>query len=337
MEDPTQPSVDRLTTLLAGEEYDEAIASLERVATADADVRKAVLRTLKETAADRPARVSPVLETLSTFLEDDERSIRLTTAKLFVTVARSEPGETTPTVPVLTERLADEEEFYYVRARCAEAIGYVALEHPEVVSPELLAELRVGLAFEEPEVREKLAKALSYVALGDPNRLTQHVPTLAEHLDDENELVRYHLTTTLVVIGSERPLALEEARDTLRERMDDEEAYVRGRAAEALGLLARAADDGSAIPVDALRDLADDESSFVAKRARFAGSASASTRDEKWNESDERVGSIDAIRERTDEIVEDIATPDTAGECPHCGLTLPEDGHSMCPRCGVPV
>jgi HEAT repeat protein len=62
-----------------------------------------------------------------------------------------------------------EDEFYYVRARCAEALGYIAVETPEAVTdPDILADLRIGLAFDEPEGKEKLAKALAHVALGGP-------------------------------------------------------------------------------------------------------------------------------------------------------------------------
>jgi HEAT repeat protein len=160
------------------------------------------------------------------FLDDAERAVRLTTAKLFVALAEEEPDAVVQVVPSLANRLANGEEFYYVRARCAEALGYVALEHPEVVSdPEILADFRIGLSFDEPEVKEKLAKALEYVALADPSRLRHQVPSLAEHLDDEDELVRYHPCTTLVAVGSEHPAKLVEAQVALGERLDDENPY----------------------------------------------------------------------------------------------------------------
>ena len=109
-----------------------------------------------------------------------------------MTLAESEPEATLPAADALGERLADDEEFYYVRARCAEALGYVAVDAPAAVTdPETLADLRVGLAFDEPEVKEKLAKALAHVALGDPvlppgcegsmrsnGRIAKHAPSM---------------------------------------------------------------------------------------------------------------------------------------------------------------
>lgn len=104
--------------------------------------------------------------------DDEGRAIRLTTAKLFVALAQSEPPAVLPVVDMRADRLADDEEFYYVRARCAEALGYTAVDSPEeVTNPETLADLRIGLSFDESEVKEKLAKALAYVALGNPGRL----------------------------------------------------------------------------------------------------------------------------------------------------------------------
>ena len=76
-----------------------------------------------------------------------------------------------------------------------------------------------------------------------------------------------------------------------------------------------------------------DEEPFVAERARFALADDGLGGDERI-ETDERIGTVAAIRETTDEIVAEITTPD--GECPHCGLALSEDGPPMCPRCGAP-
>jgi HEAT repeat protein len=225
------------------------IALTSDLPVASTETRKAGVQELKTAVADDSTTVGPVLPVCKTLLEDDERSVRLTTAKLFVAVAKAEPDAVVSCVPALTSRLADEEEFYYVRARAAEALGYVALDHPDAVTtPEMLADLRIGLSFEDSEVREKLAKALEFVAVGNPGRLRQQVSTLAEHLDDENVLVRYHLCTALAAVGCEYPAALAEVTDTLTERLDDENIYVRGRAVEAFGLLARSgAEDASLV------------------------------------------------------------------------------------------
>ncbi|WP_132059148.1 HEAT repeat domain-containing protein [Halorussus amylolyticus] len=336
---PDRPPVERLTDLVKEGDRDEAVACLERFETASADGRKAALGALRSLADERPVALEPLTPTLRTFLADDDRAVRLRTAKLFVALAEATPDAVVPVAPALAERLADPDELYFVRARAAETLGYVALEHPEsVASPEVLADLRIGLSFDEPEVKEKLAKALEHVAIGNPGRLEHHVSNVAEHLGDESELVRYHLSTALVVVGCEHPDALAEARTRLGERLDDENAHVRGRAAEALGLLARLESESESeseeppIPEPELRALADDEQ-FVAERARFAASALGGDEGPDSGRFD-GVGTVGAIRATTDEIVAELTTADS-DECPNCGLALPEESPPMCPRCGA--
>jgi hypothetical protein len=333
MDDSTHPPpADRIVDLLERNARDEAIACLDEIETAPAEDRKALLRTLRTTAEDRPSVLTPILSALCSYLQDDERSVRLTAAKLFVRVAESHPEAVIPLVASLSERLADEDEFYYVRARAAEALGYVALEHPETVaSPELLADLRIGLSFDEPEVKEKLAKALEYVALGNPRRLRHQVPKLVDHLDDENDLVRYHLYTALVAVGAEFPERLADASDALVGGLDDDVPQVRGRAAEGLGLLARSDRVDVSVPETVLRTMqADDEESFVVDRVRFALDA------ETLDVERDHIGTTRGVRETTDDAVDAIQSPDADGDCPHCGLALPENGPPMCPRCGAP-
>jgi HEAT repeat protein len=332
MDDSTHPPpADRIVDLLERNAREEAIERLDRMETAPAEDRKALLRTLRTTAEDRPSVLTPILSALGPFLADDERSVRLTAAKLLVRAAESHPEAVVPLVASLSERLADEDEFYYVRARAAEALGYVALEHPETVAaPELLADLRIGLSFDEPEVKEKLAKALEYIALGNPRRLRHQVPRLVDHLDDENDLVRYHLYTALVAVGAEFPGRLADAGDALVDGLDDDVPQVRGRAAEALGLLARSDREDVSVPETVLRAMqADDEDSFVVDRVRFA-------LDENVNAGRDHVGTTRGVRETTDDAVDAIQSPDADGDCPHCGLALPENGPPMCPRCGAP-
>jgi HEAT repeat protein len=316
----------------------DALATLAKAPVAD---RKATTRELREIAEKRPGALAPALPALADLLTDEERAIRLRTAKLFVAVARAEPGAAVATVERLAERLADEEEFYYVRARSAEALGYVALEHPDsVASPETLADLRVGLEFDEPEVKEKLAKALEYVALGDPDRLRHQVERLAEHVDDDGDLVRYHLCTALVAVGCAHPERLAETTEELGARLDDPEPQVRGRAAEALGLVAGSGADVD-VPAGTLAALVDDEP-FVAERARFAHDQSSGEDSTEQSDADPDdpssvpFGTLDGIRESTESAVDELTSPDVEGECPHCGLELPEQGPPMCPRCGAP-
>jgi len=336
MDDSTPPpDIDRLVAHLDRGEPEDAIARLEAARDATDDDRKELLQSLKSVATERPAAVGPLCPALATFLEDPERPVRLTTAKLLVALAESSPDAVAPVVPSLAERLADDGEFYYVRARSAEALGYVALERPdEVGSPDILADLRVGLSFDDVEVREKLAKALECVAIGDPTRLGHLAPRLADHLDDESELVRYHLTTALAAIGCESPDRLADATDALAAGLSDENARVRGRAAEALGLLARSDADAGSTPVAALEEAATDDEPFADDRVALALDLAGDT--DSPSEPADAIGTLDGLRETTDEAVDAITSPDGDGKCPHCGLALPADGPPMCPRCGAP-
>lgn len=328
------PSCDRLLERLEAGADGEAAARLDRLRTAEADVRKRVLRAVRQAADGREGRFDGLAPSLAAFLTDDERAVRLSTAKLFVTLAASEPGVALPVVDALADRVADDDELYYVRGRCAEALGYVALEYPEPVGdPAVVAELRVGLSFDEPAVREKLAKALACVALGDPGRLRHRTGSLAEHLDDEDELVRYQLCTALAAVGCEHPETLSGAAAELRGRLGDENPHVRGRAAEALGVCAR-----SGASVEPLPDLAsvesgvDDAPSFLTDRLRFL---EASLAEGCPGAVPDGLGTVESIRDGTADAVEAITSPDETA-CPHCGLEMPADRPPMCPRCGGP-
>ncbi|RDZ62466.1 hypothetical protein C5B90_14915 [Haloferax sp. Atlit-12N] len=328
------PPLERLVESVDARAYETVSDSLGELLTASPEDRKRALRALRRLADEHPTAFESFLPDVTPFLTDDDRAVRLLTAKALVTVASAAPDAVAPAVPSLAERLADEDEFYYVRARSAEALGYVALEHPDAVaSPAVLADLRVGLSFDEPEVKQKLAKALECVALGDPGRLRHRVSTLAEHLDDRDELVRYHLCTAVVVVGCGAPDSLAEARAALSARLADENAFVRGRAAEALGLLARESGEAVRVLAPVLDAESDEAAEFVAERVRFLRAASEEGSAESPVES---VGSLAGVRATTDDAVTEITSPDADGECPHCGVDLPEGAPPMCPSCGAP-
>lgn len=328
-----RPSGDRLVELVDRGEYEDAIARIEQLADAPTDDRTAAVRSLRSIASDRPTALDPVVPALASFLEDEERSIRLTTAKLFVAIADGAPEALVGIVPTLTDRLAVDDELYYVRARLAEALGAVALEAPDAVaSPEFLAEVRVELEFARPEVKRELARALERVAVADPGRLRGSLSELAERSADPDERVRYHLLTAMVAVGCEHPESLDACADTVAARLDDESEFVRARAAEAIGLLARASTADAARPVARLETMAEAERTFVADRAVFALEAvddgvDAETRDDE-------VGTLEAVRRTTDDIGTEIEGDDGDHECPHCGGTLPPFGPPLCPACG---
>jgi hypothetical protein len=334
MTEPDQPPrPDRLLELVEEEAHEEAVAYLDRLGAAETETRKRALRALRDVATERPRSIEELVDPLSTFLTDEDRAARLTTAKLFVTLAEFEPEVVRPAIDTLADRLADDDEFYYVRARCAEALGYIGRNHPELVSdPAILADFRIGLSFDEPEVKEKLAKALECVALGDPGRLRHQVESLAGHLDNDGKLSRYHLCTALAAVGCEHPRRLVDGRDALVGRLSDtdENPYIRGRAAEALGILASVDGEGITVPDEIGAD-GDEAAEFVRLRLAFlrvAGTGQSA-------DSSGGVGTLDSIRSGTDAVVETMTTHD-GDDCPHCGLELPGAGPPMCPRCGAP-
>jgi HEAT repeat protein len=331
--DPEQPpSPEQLADLLTEENHERVVASLDRLPAAEADVRKRVLRALRGVAEDQPRSLDGIAEPLTRFLTDDDRAVRLTAAKLFVAVAQRAPAVALPAIEALGARVADDEEFYYVRARCAEVLGYVALEYPDAVGdPAILAEFRVGLKFEEPAVTEKLAEALSHVALGDPDRLRHHVGSLADHLAADSELVRYHLCTAIAATGCGHPAALADAEGPLRNCLTDENSYVRGRAAEALALLAGATGMGSIEAGDS--GTGDDYPTFTEVRTLALEELLAGDRDGSLPPG---IGTVDGIRAGAGDIAAAIRSAAGDEECPHCGITLPEDGPPTCPQCGAP-
>jgi len=164
-----------------------------------------------------------------------------------------------------------------------------------------------------------------------PSRLRHQVASLADHLDDDTELVRYHLCPALVVVGCEYPGKVADATDALRGRLTDESPYVRGRAAEALGVV----EESDVFEIDPDLDSTDvDEETpaFLSDRLcylRGQGDGGQSVRTPAG------VGTIESVRDGTESVVEEMTSPD-GGECPHCGLALAETGPPMCPRCGAP-
>jgi hypothetical protein len=161
------------------------------------------------------------------------------------------------------------------------------------------------------------------------------VSSLAEHLDDENELVRYHLVTALVVIGCASPERLGPVYDVLVERLEDENAHVRGRAAEALGLFARKQSGDDALP-DEFPEMANtSDEPFVVERVRFALDREGELEDS--TDSPDAIGTREGVRSTTASAVDAITSPAGDGACPHCGRELPEGAPPMCPRCGGPI
>lgn len=232
----------------------------------DGDARHDIARALRDHAESDPAAVADALSGLVPLLDDERDSVRLLAAKTSLAVAETDP-EAVPTEP-LADALDDE--FYYVRGRAVQTLGRVA-RHRGETDPSLLARLLNGLDFEREESRERYAGALADCALADAAALRTLVPEIADALDDDSAVVRYHLTTTLAAVARVEPDRVADAADALRERLDDEEPYVVGRAAAALGHADVAVDGGAILTLD---EGADEEAlAFREARVAFATGA----------------------------------------------------------------
>ncbi|WP_440767317.1 hypothetical protein [Natronorubrum sp. DTA7] len=149
---------------------------------------------------------------------------------------------------------------------------------------------------------------------------------------ETGDLVRYHLCTALTAVGCEHPGKLVDGRDALVTRLSDadDNPYIRGQAAGALGLLESVDGEGITAPSE-IEAETDEAAEFV--RSRLAVLRAAET--ESSVDRTGSVGTLDSLRSGTEEVVDAMMTPD-GDECPHCGLSIPEDGPPMCPRCGAP-
>lgn len=192
MDDSTRlPSVDHVVNFLEQNAHDETRACLDQIETAPASDRKTVLRSLKSVAEAHPSVLAPAASALARFLEDDERSVRLTTAELFVTRAESTPETVVPVVSSLAERLAAADEFYYVRARCAEALGLLArVERDDVALPESRLEELTADDDAEPFVINRVRFVLESVDQSDtPDQVPNEIGSLSGVRNTTSEAV----------------------------------------------------------------------------------------------------------------------------------------------------
>jgi hypothetical protein len=260
----------------------------------DGDERHDLAREFRERAETDPAAVADALPGLVPLLGDDRDPVRLLAAKTYLGVAEADPGAV-PTGP-LEDALDDE--FYYVRARAVQALGRVARARGEV-DPALLARLLNGLDFEREESRERYAGALADCALADAAALRTLVPDIADALDDDSAVVRYHLTTALAAVARLEPDRVAGVADALEPLLGDAEPYVAGRAAEVLGY-AGVAVDGDAVAVaedDADGDADDEALAFRDERVAVA------TGDTEGRD-------LPAVAEGHDAAAAAVATPD---------------------------
>jgi len=91
-------------------------------------------------------------------------------------------------------------------------------------------------------------------------------------------------------------------------------------------------DNDISVDSDSIPPGEDDSADFVVSRRAFLQTGQDSPPEETITE---EVGTLTSIREGTETVVEAMKTTDSE-ECPQCGLSLPDGGPPMCPRCGAP-
>jgi hypothetical protein len=80
-------------------------------------------------------------------------------------------------------------------------------------------------------------------------------------------------------------------------------------------------------------DLPEEPDAFLTDRVRFAREAWGI--DTSAASVPAEIGTIESVRGSTDEIAEEIRSPDGETACPQCDSVLPEDAPPICPRCGT--
>ncbi|MDS0279764.1 hypothetical protein NDI85_18390 [Halomicroarcula sp. S1AR25-4] len=103
-----RPAPDHLIDLFREGTHEVAVACLD--GAADAEARKPTLQAVRNVVQERPKIFEELTTPLSMFLADEDRAVRLTTAKRFVTLAQSELAAVLPAVDTLADRLADDGE-----------------------------------------------------------------------------------------------------------------------------------------------------------------------------------------------------------------------------------
>lgn len=263
-------------------------------------VREWALRSIYHVTKEDPERLEAVIDEVRPHLEDEFLVAKNTAALLFITQARCNPEPVRESVPELLGLLDQDPPI--LRFRAAGALAPLLIDHVDVFIPhtdrlvEVLVDTpEVVLTPDEEEleeldketfemiretannreeqyerdvkrsqgVREFAANAIVEVAELEPDRVTGHVPALAQSINDDRPVVRTALLDTMSIVAQEDPAAVSPAIPAIRNRLGDEVMFVQAHAIRALGF-AEAAE-----AIDDLRELAaheDDES--VAELAR---------------------------------------------------------------------
>jgi hypothetical protein len=291
---PPRPHMDPDPLLDAAHDGPDAFAA---ACPDDGDARHELATALRDRAEADPAAIADALAGLAPLLEDNRDSTRLLAAKTHVAVAEHDPAAV-PTDPL---EAALDDEFYYVRARAVQALGRVARARG-AVDPSLLARLLNGLAFERAESRERYAGALADCALADPAALRTLVPDIADALDDDSAVVRYHLTTTLAGVAQLEPERVAGVAEALQARLTDDDPYVVGRAAEALGHA------GVAVGEETVADGEDDADGDATEALAFRDDRVAVT------VGDAAPSDLPPVAEGHSDAAEAVAAPDEMGD-----------------------
>jgi hypothetical protein len=107
---------------------------------------------------------------------------------------------------------------------------------------EMVADLCIGVEFNQSAVKEILAKTLIYVAFGDPSRLRYQRASLTEHFDDKKNSSSITSVQRWWLLDGSLQRSKPKAVELLQGRLGDANPYE--VAAELLGLLAASQSSG---------------------------------------------------------------------------------------------
>jgi hypothetical protein len=229
--------------------------------------RRLAARTIREVAAEQPARLHGSLTQVADALGDQQEPVRRDVANALFEVGVAEPTAVAPVAEALVDALGDA--VTAVRACVSRPLAELAAEHPRrlrTVVPSLVTPLS-----DVKSVRTNVAWALSSLAPLYPELLEPHADELTRALLDDHYPVQVSTLRTLLPLERAYPGLCDVVSDRLRDLLTAEVAGVRQAACR----VAAATDQSWAD--EALRDRARADSHPLVRQCARACRRAAAT------------------------------------------------------------
>jgi HEAT repeat protein len=222
---------------------------------------------LRETAATDPERVD--VDRLRACLDRSAPAVRRDALAAVAQLADSRSGDVIDLLPVLAERLRDDDAGVDVRRHAATAIDHVADVHPHHITP--IAD-DVVLALDDVDDRVVTAAARTVAAVADvePRTVQDAVPKLASLLETDR-VPAVTVVSGLAKIAKAHPSSVAPAVDALVAHLDADTATTESQvgALAAVGYVSKDYPDTAATAIPALIGLLDVDADRL--RANAAG------------------------------------------------------------------